>query len=858
MSKQIQLRGVCVNNLQEVDLDIPHDQWIAFCGLSGSGKSSLAFDTLYAEGQRRYIESLSPQTRQFITQLDKPNADSIVGIPPAIAVKAFRGKVGKKTTVGTATDITEHLRLMFAQIASVVCSTCGSAVVRHSPQSVAQELSDLPEGARYQIAFSANQSDDILAAMVAAQRNGFSRAILNVSPSEAKTIDLASPDLSVTMGGNASMRVVVDRLKSGTDLARVRESVEIAFQFGDGVCEVFLDQPVGDGSKEVSIDQRAWFAKSYSRILKCGSCNRKFPTPEPRLFSFSNKYGACEACDGLGYVSESVDADSDSKKSKKAKQQSVLCETCQGARLNGDALCFRVGGKNLFEIEALKMEDAAKFFADLSLTDAEQEVTRQIMQQVNSRLGYLIEVGLPYLTLGRPMRTLSAGEGQRVSLTSCLSSTLVNMLYVLDEPSVGLHAQDTKRLAHSISKLHHRGNTVVVVDHSEEIICSAERVVEFGPEAGSSGGEVVFDGTVDEMLEDEESVTGAFLSGRRGFVTEAENRRTPRGRLRLTNASGHNLKNIDVEFPLGCLCVVTGVSGAGKSSLVQQTLYGSICQRKEKTCEPPLPFGDVYGESQFDEVVLVDQSPIGRSARSNPVTYVKAFDDIRKTFAETMDAKTHNIKMGQFSFNVAGGRCDKCEGAGQISIDMQFMSDINIVCDQCRGTRYRDEILAVKYRGKSIAEALNLTVREAFSFFRGQPKVQAKLKSLIDVGLDYIRLGQPATTLSSGEAQRLKLGHYLNASKSKRALFILDEPTIGLHMRDVTRLLDCFDSLLSVGHSLIVVEHNLQLIQNADWVIDLGPGAADQGGKVVVAGTPEDVIECKSSVTGSWLKRYLD
>jgi excinuclease ABC subunit A len=396
-----------------------------------------------------------------------------------------------------------------------------------------------------------------------------------------------------------------------------------------------------------------------------------------------------------------------------------------------------------------------------------------------------------------------------------------------------------------------------VVDHEEKIIRAADRIVEIGPAAGASGGEVVFDGTIDELLEDHESVTGHFLAGRRGVTSGAEHRRKPRGRLRLTGAAGNNLQNLDVEFPLGCLCLVTGVSGAGKSSLVQQTLYGAICQRKQKSCEPPLPFTDVFGDSQIDEVVLVDQAPIGRSARSNPVTYVKAFDDIRRTFAETVDARTHNIKMGQFSFNVAGGRCDKCEGDGQLTVDMQFMPDVYITCDQCRGTRYRDEILAVKYRGKSIAEALDLTVREAFSFFRGQPKVQAKLKSLIDVGLDYVRLGQPATTLSSGEAQRLKLGHYLNASKTKRALFILEEPTSGLHMSDVTRLMDCFETLMSVGHSLIIVEHNLQLIKYADWIIDLGPGAAEEGGQIVVQGTPEQVAECEDSVTGQYLKYEL-
>ena len=839
MQQKIELENVRVNNLKDVCLEIPHGQLVALCGLSGSGKSSLAFDTLYAEGQRRYIESLSPHTRRFINQLDRPDADRIDGIPPAIAVKAFRGKVGRKSTVGTAAEVTEYLRLMMAQIGKVVCPECQLEVTRSDPQSVAQRLEELEPGTRYQIVFVSDSDEGLAHQLMQAKRNGFARAIVGEG-----TIDLA--DASASLGSateDDEVRVVVDRLKSGSsDVSRVRESIEIAFQFGRGTCEVLVgSESAGDNSLKVG--GADWELLQFSRDLNCSQCSRSFPKPEPRLFSFSNKAGACEDCDGVGF------ADNDSQ---------IQCETCQGDRLNRDALCFQIDGKNLAAFTAQKIEDALEFFEELKLSEAETQITRQILPQVISRLRYLCRVGLPYLTLDRPLRTLSAGEGQRVSLTSCLSSSLVNMLYVLDEPSVGLHSHDVENLTKTIEQLTTRGNTVVVVDHEEEMIRAAERVVEIGPTAGADGGEIVFDGTVEELVEDPDSLTGDFLAGRRGFASGAENRREPRGKLRLVGARGHNLKNIEVEFPLGCLCIVSGVSGAGKSSLVQQTLYGAICQRKEKTCDPPLPFDDIFGDGRFDEVVLVDQSPIGRSARSNPVTYVKAFDDIRKTFAQTVDAKTYGIKKGQFSFNVAGGRCDKCEGNGTMSIDMQFMSDITIKCDQCRGTRYRDEVLAVKYRGMSIAEVLDLTVREAFSFFRGQPKVQAKLKSLIDIGLDYVRLGQSATTLSSGEAQRLKLGQYLNASKSKRALFILDEPTTGLHGSDVMRLLECFENLLAVGHSLIVVEHNLQLMMYADWVIDLGPGAAENGGAVVAQGTPEQVAQCEDSITGQYLKQQLE
>ena len=840
MQQQIELENVRVNNLQDVCLDIPHGQLIVLCGLSGSGKSSLAFDTLYAEGQRRYIESLSPHTRKFINQLDRPDADRIDGIPPAIAVKAFRGKVGRKSTVGTASEVTEYLRLMMAQIGNLVCPGCKIPVTRNDPQSVAQSLEQLEDETRYQIVFPANSDEGLAQALMQAKRNGFARAIVS-----GTTVDLA--DASAGLGEASEsdeVRVVVDRLKSGgTDASRVRESIEIAFQFGRGKCEILVSVSPGDIKNGIEIGGTAWEVLRYSRELTCSGCGRAFPKPEPRLFSFSNKAGACESCDGIGVA----DADLQTK-----------CQTCHGDRLNPDALCFQIGDRNLAQLTALKIEDALEFFSNLQLASAEAEKTRQILAQVISRLRYLCRVGLPYLTLDRPLRSLSAGEGQRVSLTSCLSSTLVNLLYVLDEPSVGLHSHDVGNLTSTIEQLNARGNTVVVVDHDDKMIRAAQRVVEIGPAAGAEGGEVVFDGTVAELIEDPDSITGDFLAGRRGFASGSENRRAPRGKVRLVGARGNNLKNIEVEFPLGCLCVVSGVSGAGKSSLVQQTLYGAICQRKEKTCDPPLPFDDVFGDSRFDEVVLVDQSPIGRSARSNPVTYVKAFDDIRKTFAQTVDAKTHGIKTGQFSFNVAGGRCDKCEGNGTMSIDMQFMPDITIKCDQCRGTRYRDEVLAVRYRGLSIAEVLDLTVREAFSFFRGQPKVQAKLKSLIDIGLDYVRLGQSATTLSSGEAQRLKLGQYLNASKAKRALFILDEPTTGLHGSDVMRLLECFENLLAVGHSLIVVEHNLQLMMYADWIIDLGPGAAENGGEVVAQGTPEQVAQCDDSITGLHLKRQLE
>ena len=495
--------------------------------------------------------------------------------------------------------------------------------------------------------------------------------------------------------------------------------------------------------------------------------------------------------------------------------------------------------------------------ANLALNEMQLATTQTLRRRIEDRLDFLNRVGLGYLSLDRPVDTLSNGERQRIRLTAVLSSTLVNMLYVLDEPALGLHQGEIEKLAGCLERLHSRGNTLVVVDHNPQLIQSAHRVIEIGPGAGAEGGQVVFDGTPDQLTQPKASLTGEYLAGRSGVACRSDQRRTPKSMLRLTGACGNNLQNIDVEFPLGCLGMITGVSGSGKSSLLLDTLVGAVSKRKGNEITGTLPHDDLLGDSPINEVVVVDQSPIGRTGRSNPVTYVKAFDDIRKAFAETVDATTHNLTASHFSFNVNGGRCQKCNGEGVQKIDMQFLADIHIKCDQCAGTRYRKEVLAVRYRDKTIAQVLEMTVREAFLFFRGQPKVQTKLKSLIDVGLEYIRLGQPATTLSSGEAQRLKLALYLNASSKKRVLFVMDEPTTGLHMKDINRLIDCFDTLITAGHSMIAIEHNLQLIKNADYVIDLGPGGGDAGGQVVAVGTPEQIAKCKASVTGQYLKKLL-
>ncbi len=533
------------------------------------------------------------------------------------------------------------------------------------------------------------------------------------------------------------------------------------------------------------------------------------------------------------------------------------CPSCGGTRLRPEALAARLGGKNIGEISAMKVRDAAAFFRNLQLPDWQRQIGRMMLEQVQARLSYLEAVGLGYLTLDRTLRTLSGGEVRRVALTAALGSSLVNMLYVLDEPSIGLHPRDIHQLLAAIKQLRDRDNTVVVVEHEEAIIRAADQVVEIGPGAGERGGKVIFQGTPGEMEQSPDSLTGDYLAGRRGFGANGRRRRPDHGWIRLAGGRGNNLKNITAEFPMGVLCLVTGVSGSGKSTLVQDTLYPALCRRLRKDAPKPCPHDDVFGDGQLDDVIMVDQSPIGRSPRSNPVTYLKAFDEIRAVFADTVEARTRGYNAGHFSFNVDGGRCSACHGDGYIQIDMQFLADVYMRCAQCNGTRYRDEILDVTYRGRNIADVLEMTVREAFTFFRGQPKVQARLKRLIDVGLDYVRLGQPANTLSGGEAQRLKLAGYMSSAKRGRCLFILDEPTTGLHFSDVVQLLDCFDALLAVGHSLIVVEHNLQMMKAADYIIDLGPGAADEGGQVVAKGTPEMVARASGSVTAGFLAKVL-
>jgi excinuclease ABC subunit A len=929
-SRQIELRGVSVHNLKHVDLDIPLHRLVAICGVSGSGKTSLALDTLYAEGQRRYIESFSLYTRQFLQRLDKPDAERIDGIPAAIAVTRDDVSRSNRATIGTAAEIVDYLRLLHAKIGRLVCPQCGALVERFTPEAAAERLGNVPDGTRLMVGFVGEAAEGETAEDLAARLRG--AGFVRMYPEERH--------------GGRSLQVIVDRLTAGGSSAqRLRDSLETAFNQGSGRALALVESAVGNALRGVpstadtaTIDGRTWQRLEFSTRLECSSCHRAFAEPEPRRLSFNSPLGACPTCEGFGNVSD-LDMDlivPDPAKSlregaiapwntpaykheleellalapdygipvnqpfnelsdehlrliregvperkfgglrgffnwlekRKYKlhlrvylnrwRSSKVCPTCGGKRLNEEAQAWQVAGKNIAEATELRIDEALEHFANLPLSQREQQAARSMLPQIRSRLGFLQQVGLGYLSLDRTMRTLSGGEGQRVSLTSALGSSLVNMLYVLDEPSVGLHPRDVERLVGAIVGLRDRGNSVVVVEHEEGLLRAADQLIEIGPGAGDRGGKVVFQGTLDEMLREGASLTGDFLAGRRGISIPEQRRPTSRGRIRLIGARGNNLQNLTVDFPLGCLCLVTGVSGSGKSTLVQDTLYGALCRRKKKDCDQPLPYDEVVGDGQIDDVILVDQSPIGRSPRSNPVTYIKAFDPIRAVFAETVDAKMHNYTAGHFSFNVEGGRCDACEGEGFTRIDMQFLADVFRKCPVCGGTRYRKEILAVKYRSQNIADVLTMTVREAFAFFRGQPKVQARLKQLIDVGLDYLQLGQPANTLSAGEAQRLKLAAHLSEASKSRTLFLLDEPTTGLHPADVVTLLDCFDALLAVGHSLIVVEHNLQLIRAADHLIDLGPGAGPSGGRIVAQGTPEEIAACGDSPTGRYLARSLN
>ncbi len=941
----IQLRGVRVHNLKNINVDVPRGKLVAICGVSGSGKTSLALDTLYAEGQRRYIESFSPYTRQFLQRLDKPDYDSINHLPPALAVTRTGAPRGNRSTVGTASETLDYLRILFSKIAVLHCIQCGQLVTSQDPQAVAKLVTDLPP-IKIMIGFETHWEDAVDRASVLAdlQAMGFVRLVAS-----GKTLSIGTTvreELADSLPVSGRVLVIVDRIKGGDTSQRLTESLESAFQHGGGEAILLIENnelvvshatAANIATTSVDVDGESWLDARFSKQLRCSVCRIDYPSPEARLFSFNSPLGACPTCEGFGdtvdldmqlivpddtksirggaiapwnspsyspYLDEFLDnagdlgvtVDVPFKKLTKRQVDRVIhgdpkvgyegldgffaylerkkykmhvrvflsrwrsynqCPTCQGRRLNPLALAYTVSGNNFAQLCELQVDQLAELLDAADLDARQTKIAANVLSQTQLRLSCLQQVGLGYLALARTLRTLSGGEAQRTALTTALGSSLVHMLYVLDEPSVGLHPHDVERLSGAITGLADRGNTVVIVEHEEMLLNRADHLIEVGPKAGEHGGEIMFTGTVDEVRKSPTSLTGAYLSGRKQIAVPGLRRKADKGSIDLYGCRGNNLQNLDASFPLGLLCVVTGVSGSGKSSLIQDTLAAALLSKLTKQKAVSLPFDKITGDDQIEDCIVIDQSPVSRSPRSNPVTYVKAFDEIRQAFAETIDAKTRNFSAGHFSFNSELGRCPTCSGDGLLQIDMQFLADVTMTCSDCNGNRYRPEILDVRYRDRSIADVLRMTVSEASAFFRGSPKVQQKLKVLTDVGLDYVQLGQSAMTLSAGEAQRLKLAAHLSAASKRRTLFLLDEPTTGLHTHDIATLLRCFNALIEAGHSLIVVEHNLNLIAAADHIIDLGPGPAAEGGRIVAQGTPEKIVACGESLTGQHLRLHL-
>lgn len=923
----ILIRGARVHNLKNVSLELPRNKLIVFTGVSGSGKSSLVFDTIYAEGQRRFVESLSAYARQFLERMDKPEVDFIQGISPAVAIEQRTSTRNPRSTVGTTTEIYDYLRLLFSRIGKTYCKVCGNLVQRDSVRTVLQSLSkEMGEKElKMYILFPLHQHKDatLQEEIGNLKKQGFFRVLY-----QDQLIDLNEQSLNLK-AKKKDILVLVDRLvyRQNSDDSRLADSIETAFKCSDGCVIVKMPE---DG-KELR----------FNRHFECAPCGIRYEEPDPRLFSFNNPYGACPKCQGFGrsvgidldlvvpdkektlregaihpwtfpkwkkYLNELLLAAPSlglrvdvpfrelsqseldivlnerrafdgiykffqfiERKSYKIHYRVFLsryrsytkCDMCGGARLREAALNVKIGGKTIHDIVCKTIEEAYQFFQSLELSEFDRNIAKRILDELNKRLKYLFEVGIGYLTLDRLSNTLAGGETQRINLATALGSSLVGSLYVLDEPTIGLHPRDIHRLISIMRSLRDIGNSVLVVEHDAEVISSADMVVDMGPGAGENGGEVVFQGSVSELLEDGQSLTGKYLCGKLS-IPVPEQRRTKNQDLilRLEGAAEHNLKSITVEIPLQVFVCITGVSGSGKSTLVNKILYPALEIAKGKRIEEKVgAYKRLLGAELIDDVQLVDQSPIGRTSRSNPVTYIKAFDEIRNIFANTQAAKIHGYKPGYFSFNVSGGRCDVCEGSGRQTIEMQFLADIELPCEACRGKRFKKEVLSIEYQGKNIDEVLSMTVSEALEFFASYPTgkhVVKKLKVLEQVGLGYIRLGQSATTLSGGEAQRVKLANHLaNAQQDKRTLFIFDEPTTGLHFDDIAKLLKCFDALIQNGNSVLIIEHNMEVIKCADWIIDLGPEAGEKGGRIVAEGIPEEIAQHPVSYTGFFLKKYL-
>ena len=834
MSGSIVIKGAREHNLKNLDVEIPRDRLVVITGLSGSGKSSLAFDTIYAEGQRRYVESLSAYARQFLEQMGKPDVDSIEGLSPAISIEQKSTSHNPRSTVGTVTEIYDYLRLLFARIGRPFCHQCGEEISAQTVQQMVDAIRNLPEGSKFQI----------LAPIVRGRKGEYRKELLDMRRAgyvrarvDGRMVELGE-EIPLDKQKKHTIEIVVDRLvmKAGGPgdalSKRLADSVEAALKLAEGLVGVLTE----DGKSLL-----------YSEKLACIRCGVSYPEITPRVFSFNSPHGACPTCDGIGFAMPPG--------SPEEEDLTLLeiCPACKGARLKPESLSVRVGRRSIAEVTQLSIRAAAGFAESLKLTERETFIAQRILKEIRERLGFLVNVGLDYLTLDRAAATLSGGEGQRIRLATQIGSGLVGVLYILDEPSIGLHQRDNRRLLQTLLRLRDLGNTVVVVEHDAETMQAADHILDLGPGAGALGGQIIAQGTPKEIMASKASLTGQYLRGEMA-VTLPHRERTPRGFLSVVGARKHNLKNLTVKIPLGLLTCVTGVSGSGKSTLVLEVLFHSLSQLLYHKHPKIDGCRELKGVMALDKVIDIDQSPIGRTPRSNPATYTGLFTFIRDLFAKLPESRVRGYKPGRYSFNVKGGRCEACEGDGLIKIEMHFLPDVYVTCEVCKGQRYNRETLEVKYRDRSIADVLNMTVDEALEFFQPIPLLRTKLQTLHDVGLHYIRLGQSATTLSGGEAQRVKLSRELSKRATGRTLYILDEPTTGLHFADIQRLLDVLNRLVEAGNTIVVIEHNLDVIKNADWLIDLGPEGGDRGGEIVAEGAPRELAKVKRSYTGQVLK----
>ena len=867
----ISVRGARTHNLKNVDVDIPRNRLVVITGVSGSGKSSLAFDTLLAEGQRQYVQSLSVYARQFFDQMERPDVDRIDGLQPTIAIDQRLGNPNPRSTVATITEIYDYLRLLMARIGDVACPQCGIPIAQQTPAEIEKTIRALPDQSRAMILASMvrGRRGTHREAFEAIQKAGFVRVRVD---GVAYPLDEVPALTSQKMH---DIEAVVDRvvIREGID-TRLAESVRLAIKHGEGVVLVVYQTP---DAKSASTDGEGWQERLLNTKYACPQCGTSIGEIEPRTFSFNSPYGACPECHGLGVqgVACSRDAEPCPRPRETAKasrehasagedmppelSEATPCPACQGTRLRPEARASRLGGLAIHEITGLTVSAAHDFFRGLKLTGDQQKIAKPILAEIVRRLEFLLRVGTEYLTLNRPADTLSGGERQRVRLATGIGSGLVGVLYLLDEPSIGLHPRDNDRLIAALRDLERQGNTVVVVEHDEALMRASDYLIDIGPGAGSRGGMVVAHGTPSDVSQLVDSLTGGFLSGRLSIPLPAERRKPAKSRLlQITGATSHNLQNVDVDIPLRLFVCVTGVSGSGKSSLVVETLAKALARKLNGAESRPAPHQSLRGVSQLDRLVEVDQSPIGRTPRSNAATYTGVWDDIRAVFAGTKQARQRGYGIGRFSFNTKGGRCEECEGQGVRRIAMNFLPDLEVPCPVCHGARFNRQTLAVRYRGKSIADVLAMSVDEAVEFFENHESIYRLVATLADVGLGYLTLGQSSTTLSGGEAQRIKLATELGRPSTGHTMYILDEPTTGLHSDDVRRLLGVLNRLVDAGNSMLVIEHNLDVIKTADWVIDLGPEGGAAGGKLVAAGTPEEIAACKESHTGMFLRSVLN